>query len=161
MKGGGHKPVVSLADLIEEYIIGLLEKGQGVIELQRALLAERFRCAPSQISYVISSRFPPERGYITESRRGGGGYIRLTRVNLEDDDVSQVIEDVGEYLSQSEAFHYLARLLEEGHIDEVVYRVMRAALSRKVLPIRLPDRDMVRAGIFKAMFNAYFSTGKE
>lgn len=153
--------MASLADLIEEYIVSLLEKGQGVVELQRALLAERFRCAPSQISYVISSRFPPERGYITESRRGGGGYIRLTRVNLEDENVSSLIRDIGDYLSQNEAYHYLERLLEEGYIDDPVFRVMRAALSRNVLPIRLPERDMVRAGIFKAMFNAYFSTGKE
>ncbi len=153
--------MASLADLIEEYIVGLLEKGQGVAELQRAFLAELFRCAPSQISYVISSRFPPERGYITESRRGGGGYIRLTRVNLEDENVSSLIRDIGDYLSQNEAYHYLERLLEEGYIDDAVYRVMRAALSRSVLPIRLPERDMVRAGIFKAMFNAYFSTGKE
>lgn len=147
----------SLADVIEEYILSLIEKGEGIAEMQRALIAEQFRCVPSQISYVIASRFPPERGYITESRRGGGGYIRVTRVNLEDEDLREVISGIGPYLSQEETYDYLERLLEEGYIDAPIFEVMKAATSRNALVLGLPARDLIRANILKAMLNAYFS----
>lgn len=149
--------VASLADHIERYIESLIAEGEGVAEIQRALIAELFRCAPSQVTYVISSRFSPERGYIIESRRGGGGFIRLTKVSLDSENVRDVLNDVGSHLSQGESYSYLERLLEEGHLDERTYAVMRAALSRNSLTIGLPDRDLLRANIFKAMLNAYFS----
>lgn len=149
--------VASLADNIERYIESLIAEGEGVAEIQRALIAELFRCAPSQVTYVISSRFSPERGYIIESRRGGGGFIRLTKVSLDSENVRDVLNDVGSHLSQGESYAYLERLLEEGHLDERTYAVMRAALSRNSLTIGLPDRDLLRANIFKAMLNAYFS----
>ena len=148
--------MASLADLIEQYIEALIREGEGFAEIQRALLAERFRCAPSQITYVIASRFSPERGYIVESRRGGGGFIRLTKVSLEKSDIQDLLTEVGEYLSQSEAYGYLDRLREEGHLDPRSYEVMKAALSRHVLPLDLPQRDAIRASIFKAMLTAYF-----
>ncbi|NLA60451.1 MAG: CtsR family transcriptional regulator [Firmicutes bacterium] len=149
--------MASLADHIERYIESLIAEGEGVAEIQRALIAELFRCAPSQVTYVISSRFSPERGYIIESRRGGGGFIRLTKVSLDSENVRDVLNDVGSHLSQGESYAYLERLLEEGHLDERTYAVMRAALSRNSLTIGLPDRDLLRANIFKVMLNAYFS----
>jgi len=156
-----RRELPSLADIIEDYINSLIAEGEGVAEIQRALLAEMFRCAPSQISYVITSRFSPEKGFIIESRRGGGGYIRLRRVNLEDDDIRQLIRDIGEYVSQQEAYGYLDRLRDEGFMDDRTYHVMRAALSRNVLLMALPSRDMIRANVLKAMLNAYFSVEPE
>ncbi|MEX0974735.1 MAG: CtsR family transcriptional regulator [Bacillota bacterium] len=150
--------MASLADLIEEYIQSLVEEGEGMAEIQRALIAAHFRCAPSQVSYVIASRFPPERGYIIESRRGGGGFIRLTRVILDEGSIREVMSDAGNYLSQSEAYDYLERLREDGHLGDRTFEVMRAALSRNALTLVLPDRDLIRANIFKAMLNAYFSS---
>jgi len=149
--------VASLADHIERYIESLIAEGEGVAEIQRALIAELFRCAPSQVTYVISSRFSPERGYIIESRRGGGGFIRLIKVTLDSERVRDVLKNVGSHLSQGEAYAYLDRLREEGHLDERTYAVMRAALSRNALAVGLPERDLLRANIFKAMLNAYFS----
>ncbi|HHY45214.1 MAG TPA: CtsR family transcriptional regulator [Firmicutes bacterium] len=149
--------MASLADHIERYIESLIAEGEGVAEIQRALIAELFRCAPSQVTYVITSRFSPERGYIIESRRGGGGFIRVTKVSLNPERVRDVLNDVGSHLSQGESYAYLERLREEGHLDERTYAVMRAALSRNALTIGLPDRDLLRANIFKAMLNAYFS----
>ncbi len=148
--------MASLADLIEEYIQSLIDEGDGTAEIQRALVAEHFRCAPSQVSYVIASRFPPERGYIIESHRGGGGFIRLIRVTLQEGTISEMLRGVGDYLSQSEAYDYLERLNEEGYLDDRTYQVIRAALSRNTLSLVLPDRDLIRANIFKAMLNAYF-----
>jgi transcriptional regulator CtsR len=149
--------VASLADHIERYIESLIAQGEGVAEIQRALIAELFRCAPSQVTYVISSRFSPERGYLIESRRGGGGFIRLTKVSLDAERVRDILSDVGNHLSQGESYDYLDRLLEEGYLDDRTYTVMRAALSRNALTLGLPERDLLRANIFKAMLNAYFS----
>ncbi len=151
----------SLADLIEDYINQLVSAGEGVAEIQRGLVADLFRCAPSQISYVIASRFSPEKGFIIESRRGGGGYIRLTRVSIADEDVRRLILDIGTYLSQDEAYGRLERLRDEGFIDDRIFFVMRAALSRNALLLGLPSRDMVRANILKAMLNAYFDDGDD
>ena len=69
---------MATSDLIARFILDALDEANGIAELQRATLAEQFSCVPSQINYVISTRFSPERGYIVESRRGGGGYIRIT-----------------------------------------------------------------------------------
>ncbi len=150
--------MASLTDVIEAYIRALIDAGEGMAEIQRTVVAEEFRCAPSQISYVISSRFSPERGYIIESRRGGGGFIRLTKVELGHRDLREMMGGVGPYLSQNEAHDHLARLWDEGFIDERAFRVMRAATSRNALAMTLPGRDEVRANVFKAMLNAYFST---
>jgi len=71
---------MATSDLIARFILEMLEDSDGSAELQRSVLADRFGCVPSQINYVISTRFSPERGYVVESRRGGGGYIRISRV---------------------------------------------------------------------------------
>ena len=71
------------SDMIARFIQAELEEANGVLELQRSDLAQRFGCVPSQINYVMSTRFSPERGYIVESRRGGNGYIRITRVQVD------------------------------------------------------------------------------
>lgn len=155
-----------LADLIEQHIETLVEQGQGIAEIQRALIAEQFRCAPSQVSYVITSRFSPERGYLIESRRGGGGFIRVTRVNLEEGELKQILASMSAYLSQDETYDYLERLMEEGYIDARTALVMKAATSRNALVLGLPERDIIRANILKSMLSTYFSadekgTGKE
>ena len=74
---------MGISDLIASFIRDSLDDANGVLELQRNDLAERFHCVPSQINYVMSTRFSPEHGYIVESRRGGGGYIRITRVQVD------------------------------------------------------------------------------
>lgn len=73
---------MGISDLIAGFINDTLQE-DGTAELQRSELASRFNCVPSQINYVISTRFSPERGYIVESRRGGGGYIRIRRVRMD------------------------------------------------------------------------------
>ena len=74
---------MGISDMIAGFIQAELEAADGVLELQRSDLAQRFNCVPSQINYVMSTRFSPERGYIVESRRGGGGYIRISRVRMD------------------------------------------------------------------------------
>ncbi|HOQ03510.1 MAG TPA: CtsR family transcriptional regulator [Bacillota bacterium] len=152
--------MASLADLIEAHIVALVEEAGGVVEIQRAILAEHFSCVPSQISYVLSSRFQPERGYVVESRRGGGGYIRIAKLEPEED-VADIIENVGNYLTQDEAYSYLTRLFEDDLIDLKMFKTMEAALSRDTLAVDLPLRDLLRARLFKAMLLAYFSVRED
>ena len=88
---------MGISDLIASFIRDSLEDADGVLELQRNDLAERFHCVPSQINYVMSTRFSPEHGYIVESRRGGGGYIRITRVQVDRPTLlMSVINSIGE-----------------------------------------------------------------
>ena len=83
-----------LSDHIEEFIKELLIEDEGMAELQRNELAQKFNCAPSQINYVLTTRFSPNRGYVTESRRGGGGYIRVIRLDIERCDyISDIIDE--------------------------------------------------------------------
>ena len=95
---------MKMSDTIAAFIMDCLSDGGGVAELQRRGLAERFSCVPSQINYVIETRFTPENGYLVESRRGGGGYIRIARV--QDDKQRMLLEAAraaGGQLTQNEA----------------------------------------------------------
>ena len=94
---------MKMSDTIADFILDCLSSGGGVAELQRRGLAERFSCVPSQINYVIETRFTPENGYLVESRRGGGGYIRIVRV--QDDKERMLLEaarSIGGRLTQNE-----------------------------------------------------------
>lgn len=144
----------TLADRIENYIKWLLKSSTGgIVELQRQELAERFTCVPSQISYVLSTRFTIERGYLVESRRGGGGYIRIARVplNAEEQLKGWVHEALGDYISQEAALELLARLGEEGLLSRRERLLLAAVINRHSLPLELPRRDQVRACILKAV----------
>lgn len=147
--------MANLADEIERYLKEHLRRSE-ILEVQRAMLAARFDCAPSQINYVLSTRFTPERGYVVESRRGGGGYIRIIRLNIRNsDELQELIQrEVGEGISQAEALDIVARLYEQEIIDEREAAIMQSVLRRDALPLDLPARDVVRASLLKAMLTA-------
>ena len=143
----------TLSDFIERYLKDLLDRGGGVVEIQRSELAGRFRCVPSQINYVLETRFTAERGYVIESRRGGGGYIRIVRLPLEGEGaLHEVIAgQIGDMISQDRAEHCVLRLLEEGIVTRREARMMLAAVQRDTLKLDLPMRDALRASLLKAM----------
>jgi transcriptional regulator of stress and heat shock response len=147
--------LANLADDIERFLKQLIGDS-GMAEVQRATLAAQFGCAPSQINYVLATRFTSERGYLVESRRGGGGYIRLIRLNLtEGDDLHELIhQQLSPQLSQAEALGYILRLREQNIISEREAAVMHAAIHRESIGLDLPLRDIVRANILKAMLFA-------
>ena len=88
-----------ISDSVANYILELLNQAGGIAEIQRNELASFLGCVPSQINYVLTSRFTPEQGYIVESRRGGGGYIRITRLKLSKADmIMHIINGVGDSL---------------------------------------------------------------
>ena len=131
-------------------IIQMLED-KDEIEFQRNILAQNVGCVPSQINYVRSSRFTPERGYIVESRRGGGGCVRITRVSYDKDTLlMNVINSVGSYISESTADDHLVNLMRHQLISRRDGVIIASALSDsnfKGLPAEI--KDAVRACIFK------------
>lgn len=141
---------MNLSDLIEEYIMNAISDEQEV-ELKRSEIAQAFNCVPSQINYVISTRFIPELGFYVESKRGGNGYIKISRINLTKYDfLKDLIEKIGRSKSQSVMDVYLRELLEYNVIDEKNANIISAALSEKsMLQVDKLKRDQVRADMFK------------
>ena len=143
---------MNLSDIIENYIMEEMRK-QEEIELKRSEIAQKFNCVPSQINYVISTRFIPELGYYVESRRGGGGYIKICKINLDKSEhISELLSKIGSTMSQSVVNVYLRELLRYNIIDEKNTQLISAALSEKSLnQVDKNKRDSVRADIFKNM----------
>ena len=143
---------MATSDLIARFILQELDS-QGFAELRRSSLVEQFSCVPSQINYVISTRFSPERGYVVESRRGGGGYIRIRRVKPSPGQlVMHIINSVGSSLEAGTAAAFVSNMLGDGTISESSAKLIRAATSDSALrPVPQQYRDEVRAAIFKQM----------
>lgn len=155
MKGGWA--LANITDLIETYLKQILQNSsEGSIEIQRSDLADKFSCVPSQINYVISTRFTLEKGYYVESKRGGGGYIRIQQVNLPSLEAVQrhIQQTVGEQIDQNVAEGLIYQLEEARFITVREAHLLKAAVSRDVLALKLPLRDEVRAKLLKAMLIA-------
>ena len=145
---------MGISDVIAAFINDALSQAEnGTAELQRAELANKFNCVPSQINYVISTRFSPEMGYIVESRRGGGGYIRIRRVRSDPKQlVMHTINSVGDSIDVNTTAAFLSNLLDSEAIDKNTAYLMMAAISDQALrPVPQDMRDNVRASILKQM----------
>ena len=143
---------MKLSNLIEEFIKEMMSEENGAIELKRNELATRFGCVPSQINYVISTRFSPERGYIVESRRGGGGYIKITRVVPKKGNMMMhMVNAIGEYLPNRDAAAIIRNCYDYDLITENEAKLIIAAMTEKALPLKQPEQDYVRAGLLKNM----------
>ena len=141
---------MKLSDLIEEYIREIMESNE-IAELKRSELATRFNCVPSQINYVIQTRFIPELGFYVESRRGGGGYIKISRVNsTKQEYISNITEKIGSKLSQSVIDIYLDDFIRYNLLNKDTAILLKAAMSDKSLAkVDKLKRDEVRADILK------------
>lgn len=146
----------NISDIIEQHLKKILQtKGKNVIEIKRSEIAELFQCVPSQINYVINTRFTLEKGYMVESKRGGGGYIRIIRVIHQDKSelVDEIIEMINPAVTQQASIDVLQRLLEEEIITEREAKIMLSAIDRTTLAFQLPVRDEIRARILTAMLS--------
>ena len=142
---------MKMSDMIEQFILDMLSQ-QGEAEIKRNELAGQFKCVPSQINYVISTRFNVENGYIVESRRGGGGSIKIRRVAMSPDNyMMHVINSVGDQISQLSVQIFIKNFYENGRITLREAELMLAALSDRALPLPQPQNDQIRAGVFKKM----------
>lgn len=140
-----------MSDIIEEFIKDMLDEDSSVT-LQRNDLAEHFNCVPSQINYVISTRFTPIHGYYVESQRGGGGYIKISRVNITKSDyLMHTIASIGNKITAKEIEIFVNNFLEKGIIDDIESKLIKSATNDKVLTTEKTLKDEIRANIFKNM----------
>ncbi|PZE19171.1 CtsR family transcriptional regulator [Paenibacillus xerothermodurans] len=150
----------NVSEVIEQYLKQILQQSsEGVIEIQRNDLADRFECVPSQINYVISTRFTLEKGYIVESKRGGGGYIRIQKIalNAHGSVLDHIFKTISSQIDQTASEGLLYQLEESGYLTSREAALMRAAVSREALLLKLPLRDEIRANILKAMLISLLS----
>ena len=147
-KGGED---LGISDIIAGFIQQELEEAGGALEVQRSDLAQRFNCVPSQINYVMSTRFSPEHGYIVESRRGGGGYIRITRVQVGRQTLlMHVINSIGQRLDPASARAITQNLVDSEAISAEAGRSLLAGTGDRALRrVDKSCRDMLRSDIFK------------
>lgn len=142
---------MGMSDIIANFINDILnetEDGEAII--QRNDLATRFNCVPSQINYVISTRFTPDYGYYVESQRGGGGYIKITKVKITKSDyLMHIITSIGDKVTQKEAEIFVKNILKTDIISLREAKLILSATNDKA--INVDNRDELRASILKSM----------
>ncbi|MGD6845611.1 CtsR family transcriptional regulator [Bacillus infantis] len=149
--------VRNISDIIEKYLKEVLELSEREsVEIKRSEVADKFQCVPSQINYVINTRFTIEKGYIVESKRGGGGYIRIMKVQSYDhaDLIDQLLMLIQSRISQGSAESVILRLVEEEVITHREAKIMLSVIDRSVLYIELPFRDELRSRMLRAMLTS-------
>lgn len=140
--------VGSLSNNIESYIKKKIEESPAqTVIINRSRLSEKFCCVPSQINYVLSTRFTPEKGYLIKSRRGGGGYIQISRLKISDQKLlfKFMNEIIGESITQKEAADFITGIYEKDIITEREKELLLACIHRESIPVSLPARDKIRA----------------
>ena len=140
-----------MSDIIEEFIKELFDE-EDSIEIQRNELAEQFKCVPSQINYVIATRFKPSQGYYVESRRGGGGHITIKKVNnTKSDYIMHIINNIGSEITSNEVDILISDFLTYDILEAKEAKLLKVATSDNVLQLNKDTKDKVRARIFKNM----------
>ncbi|MCI8636917.1 MAG: CtsR family transcriptional regulator [Clostridia bacterium] len=140
-----------MSDIIEEFIKELFDE-EDSIEIQRNELAEQFNCVPSQINYVIATRFKPSQGYYVESRRGGGGHITIKKVsNTKSDYIMHIINNIGNEITSNEIDILISDFLTYDILETKEAKLLKVATSDNVLRLDKDTKDKVRARIFKNM----------
>lgn len=141
-----------MSDMIEEFIKELFTENEEYIEIQRNELAEQFNCVPSQINYVISTRFKPSQGYYVESKRGGGGHIKIKKINITKSNYfMHIINSIEDILTSQEVEIFISNFLSYQMITQTEAKLLKVATSDNVLRLPQPTRDEIRARIFKNM----------
>ncbi|SDW88619.1 transcriptional regulator [Marininema mesophilum] len=154
----------SISDIIERYLIQMLQDApSGILQVKRSELADLFQCVPSQINYVISTRFTVEKGYVVESKRGGGGYIRLFKVQPPSSgDYYELLQElIGSQMSQSAAEDLIYRLIDEGWMSVREATLVRKMISRDVLDLPMLVRDQVRARMMRSVVTTLYASKGE
>ena len=141
-----------MSDIIEDFIKDLFGEDEEFIEIQRNELAEHFNCVPSQINYVISTRFKPSQGYYVESKRGGGGNIKIKKItNTKSEYIMHIINNIGKEITANEIDILLSDFLTYKIVTANEAKLLKVATSDNVLRLTNDIKDEVRARIFKNM----------
>ena len=154
-----------LSDTIEQFIKEMLTEGSTEVELKRNELAEYFGCAPSQINYVLATRFSPDHGYLTESRRGGGGYIRIVRVvRSGSQGLMYLVNDrIGDTLTEEECMRLISQLKEQQIVTPDEAALMASSVCARALAVPVPQavKDALRARMMKSMLTAVAARNRQ
>lgn len=143
------------SDIIELFLKELIEQQNGELELKRNELAGHFNCAPSQINYVLSTRFTVNRGYVVTSRKGGGGYIRITSIDMSRNEyILHIIERIGESCNEAQGLQIVRGLYERNIISEREAKIMAAAIKDDACGNNIQDKAKCRAQSLKGMLLA-------
>ncbi|OIN65669.1 CtsR family transcriptional regulator [Exiguobacterium sp. KRL4] len=142
----------NITDIIEAYLKQILHD-EKKIEIKRQEIAERFDCVPSQINYVINTRFTIEKGYFVESKRGGGGYIRIQKIVILDshDLLDEMSRWIGNDLTEQAAEDYLIRLVNEQLLTRREAIVVQSLLQKESLPMVVEDQRRMRAHLMQTL----------
>jgi len=153
--------VSRVSDIIEIFIKELLEEADDcAIEIQRNELANYFNCAPSQINYVLTTRFSLDKGYLIESRRGGGGHIKIIKMDMDRNRyIQHLLNEIGDSISQMKATSIINTLQERKLISEREGLILRVATSDQSLSIPINIKNRVRANLLKSILIAIFQDG--
>jgi transcriptional regulator CtsR len=154
--------MAQLSDTIERFIKELMSEDRQ-IELRRNELAQHFGCAPSQINYVLATRFSVDHGYLIESRRGGGGYVKIVRMQVTSADnlLSALMKRVGTSVEEDAALAIIIQLRESHLITPGEARLMRAAVSKNALALPISAKDVLRASVLRSMLSQVFRNLEE
>lgn len=150
--------MAKLSNSIEEFLNELIFESDGVVEIQRSKISDQFNCAPSQINYVLTTRFTPFKGYYVESRRGGGGYIRIVKVKLEDDEdtLNTFLNFIGDSITKNNCDDLLKELVRRKKVTKREMELMKVSLSDRSLS-QCENRNKIRADLLKNMLLVIFS----
>ncbi|MBS4535028.1 CtsR family transcriptional regulator [Clostridium sp. D2Q-14] len=143
-----------ISDIIENFILSMMnENDKEILEIQRNELAEYFNCAPSQINYVLSTRFTTDKGYYIQSKRGGGGYIKIVKVNIKENNNIQelLINSIGESITKQKAYTIIDNLREKEFVTSRESLIMKNAIGDRALSNVRGYKNNLRATIFKDM----------
>ena len=154
--------MAQLSDSIEQFIKELMSEDAHV-ELRRNELAQHFGCAPSQINYVLATRFSLDHGYIIESRRGGGGYVRIVRMQNrgKQDFLEALLQRVGNAIDEETAGAIISNLYERKLVTKNEALLMKSAVSRNALALPISAKDVLRAAVFRNMLVQVFRNAEE
>ena len=145
----------SISDVIEAYLKEIFDDDTQ-IEIRRSEIADHFNVVPSQINYVIKTRFTIQNGYLVQSKRGGGGYIRIERVNLlgDVDVLDSLVQAIGDSIRERDAFAIIQTLYNEKVISQREGDLMLVALSKQTLAVDDTNTEnKLRARILVSFLN--------
>ncbi len=149
--------MAQLSDTIEKFIKDLMEE-ETQVELRRNELAQHFGCAPSQINYVLATRFSIDHGYVIEIRRGGGGYVRIVRMrqSSEGNMLSMLLNRIGSEIDEESASAIIAHLNECGLVTLNEALLMRSAVAQNALALPISAKNVLRAAVLRNMLQQLF-----
>ena len=154
LKGSDWK--MKLSDAIADMILNMFDDNTSTIQIQRNDLAQQLGCVPSQINYVITSRFTPEQGYRIESRRGGGGYIMITRAATKENALMSLVNSIGNSIDEKSAKANIYNLHYQGLVSDKAGRIMMSVVSdNNFKGVETEIKNQIRASLLKQMLLAY------